>query len=308
MVFLVRRGGGGLCCLPLLLAAAAADHPTLPSLPSCAPRASPRSCRPTTAAGPTFSSTCGCWVGAPSPSAASPSVSRLGPPHSLLPCGCRWSRPAPRPTHAPLARSPPPLPTSSLRPLLGNPLPLPPHTGAAFPAFTSSLVAIKSIILFNRSGVKDTEVGRESCGREGLVAAEAGLLLGRRGRGWGGGLAAAASRCLLALHGRTAQWPPSLPPSLPRLQRFNEWIDREAGSNVPQHSLLVYPEGTRSQRHVSLPLKRGMLRYAHSRGLPVQVRPARWWAALGCVACSGPDGGSLWLRRLVAVPRTHPAR
>jgi len=31
--------------------------------------------------------------------------------------------------------------------------------GAAFPAFTSSLLAIKSILLFNRAGIKDTEVG-----------------------------------------------------------------------------------------------------------------------------------------------------
>lgn len=31
--------------------------------------------------------------------------------------------------------------------------------GAAFPAFTSSLLACKSILLFNRAGVWDTEVG-----------------------------------------------------------------------------------------------------------------------------------------------------
>lgn len=29
--------------------------------------------------------------------------------------------------------------------------------GAAFPAFTTSLLAVKSILLFNRAGIKDTE-------------------------------------------------------------------------------------------------------------------------------------------------------
>ena len=42
-----------------------------------------------------------------------------------------------------------------------------------------------------------------------------------------------------------------------------------AAAHAP--SLLLYPEGTRSQRQASLPLKRGMLRYAHTRKLPVQV-------------------------------------
>eukprot|EP00887_Chlorella_sp_A99_P002768 scaffold6.g2768.t1 len=62
--------------------------------------------------------------------------------------------------------------------------------GIAFPAFTSSLVAVKSILLFNRQAVRDTE---------------------------------------------------------------------------------VYPEGKRSLRSTSLPLKRGMLRYAFSRRLPVVI-------------------------------------
>lgn len=30
--------------------------------------------------------------------------------------------------------------------------------GMAFPAFTSSLICIRSILLFNRAGVRDTEV------------------------------------------------------------------------------------------------------------------------------------------------------
>ncbi|PSC76505.1 EF hand [Micractinium conductrix] len=84
--------------------------------------------------------------------------------------------------------------------------------GAAFPAFTSSLLSVRSILLFNRKGIKDTE-------------------------------------------------------------KFNQWLDRELaeGPSNPQCSLLVYPEGHRSQLNKSLPLKRGMLRYVHSRRLPVQV-------------------------------------
>lgn len=81
--------------------------------------------------------------------------------------------------------------------------------GIAFPAFTSSLVAVKSILLFNRQAVRDTEA-------------------------------------------------------------FNRWLDHEL-AHGPQNSLLVYPEGKRSLRSTSLPLKRGMLRYAFSRRLPVQV-------------------------------------
>lgn len=92
---------------------------------------------------------------------------------------------------------------------------------------------------------------------------------------------------------------PSLPQGLPQLgqlnshhaplpphlvQKFNLWLDRQL-SKAHQPSLLVYPEGTRSLRDASLPLKRGMLRYAHSRRLPVQVRGrGRWlmgWGAVG---------------------------
>lgn len=56
-------------------------------------------------------------------------------------------------------------------------------------------------------------------------------------------------------------------------QKFNLWLDAELAEG-PQNSLLVYPEGKRSQKEESLPLKRGMLRYAFTRRLPVQVRPA----------------------------------
>ncbi len=53
-------------------------------------------------------------------------------------------------------------------------------------------------------------------------------------------------------------------------QKFNKWIDESLdSSHVP--SLLVYPEGHRSTKMTSLPLKRGMLHYAHSRQLPLQV-------------------------------------
>ncbi|KAL6764393.1 hypothetical protein V8C86DRAFT_2475292 [Haematococcus lacustris] len=53
-------------------------------------------------------------------------------------------------------------------------------------------------------------------------------------------------------------------------QKFNAWLDSmRAASPVP--GLLVYPEGHRSIKPKSLPLKRGMLHYAHSRQLPVQL-------------------------------------
>lgn len=107
--------------------------------------------------------------------------------------------------------------------------------GMAFPAFTSSLLCIRSILLFNRAGVKDTE-------------------------------------------------------------KFNRWLDSEL-SEGPQNSLLVYPEGTRSLKTQSLPLKRGMLRYAFSRKLPVQVvitagkeevlNERRRWVHLGRTLATG---------------------
>jgi hypothetical protein len=58
---------------------------------------------------------------------------------------------------------------------------------------------------------------------------------------------------------------------LPTLtQKFNNWIDEQRAAS-PQPGLSVYPEGHRSTLGESLPLKRGMLHYAYSRKLPVQV-------------------------------------
>lgn len=51
---------------------------------------------------------------------------------------------------------------------------------------------------------------------------------------------------------------------------FNSWMDKQLNA-PPSHNLLVYPEGHRSTKPTSLPLKRGMLHYAHGRGLPVQI-------------------------------------
>lgn len=53
-------------------------------------------------------------------------------------------------------------------------------------------------------------------------------------------------------------------------QKFNKWLDERLDSSVIP-GLLVYPEGHRSTKRASLPLKRGMMYYAHSRGLPVQI-------------------------------------
>ncbi|GLI65906.1 hypothetical protein VaNZ11_009553 [Volvox africanus] len=53
-------------------------------------------------------------------------------------------------------------------------------------------------------------------------------------------------------------------------EAFNAWLDATlARSTVP--GLLVYPEGHRSLKPTSLPLKRGMLHFAYNRKLPVQV-------------------------------------
>jgi len=53
-------------------------------------------------------------------------------------------------------------------------------------------------------------------------------------------------------------------------QAFNKWLDGVLASS-PVPGLLVYPEGHRSTKATSLPLKRGMLYYAHSRHMLVQV-------------------------------------
>jgi len=54
------------------------------------------------------------------------------------------------------------------------------------------------------------------------------------------------------------------------MQGFNRRIDKEFDAS-PQTGLAIYPEGHRSTDGESLPLKRGMLHYAFSRRLPVQV-------------------------------------
>lgn len=55
-------------------------------------------------------------------------------------------------------------------------------------------------------------------------------------------------------------------------QAFNAWLDSKLESGGPAvRGLLVYPEGTRSVAAAGLPLRRGMLYYAHSRRLPVQI-------------------------------------
>lgn len=54
------------------------------------------------------------------------------------------------------------------------------------------------------------------------------------------------------------------------IEGFNNWIDTQF-DNSPQTALAVYPEGHRSTKGKSLPLKRGMLKYAYTRKLPVQI-------------------------------------
>jgi hypothetical protein len=58
-------------------------------------------------------------------------------------------------------------------------------------------------------------------------------------------------------------------PAAPR-QGFNAWIDQKLAAS-PQAGLMIYPEGHRSTRPRSLTLKRGMLHYAYSRKMPIQV-------------------------------------
>lgn len=58
--------------------------------------------------------------------------------------------------------------------------------------------------------------------------------------------------------------------SIANKEKFNRWIDEQRALS-PQTGLSVYPEGHRSTAGTPLPLKRGMLYYAHSRKLPVQI-------------------------------------
>lgn len=53
-------------------------------------------------------------------------------------------------------------------------------------------------------------------------------------------------------------------------QGFNAWIDK-CVADSPQPGICLFPEGHRSRLPHSLPLKRGMLHYAYSRKMPVQV-------------------------------------
>jgi hypothetical protein len=54
------------------------------------------------------------------------------------------------------------------------------------------------------------------------------------------------------------------------LQKFNSWIDACIEAS-PVPGICLFPEGHRSRLPHSLPLKRGMLNYAYSRKMPVQV-------------------------------------
>jgi 1-acyl-sn-glycerol-3-phosphate acyltransferase len=54
------------------------------------------------------------------------------------------------------------------------------------------------------------------------------------------------------------------------IEAFNKWLDNDIAMSAVK-GLIVYPEGHRSLKKESLPLKRGMLKYAYSRNFPCQV-------------------------------------
>jgi hypothetical protein len=54
-------------------------------------------------------------------------------------------------------------------------------------------------------------------------------------------------------------------------EALNASLDAHFDKYPEFHGMVVYPEGTRNIKEHSLPLKRGMLRYAHTRKLAVQV-------------------------------------
>ena len=54
-------------------------------------------------------------------------------------------------------------------------------------------------------------------------------------------------------------------------EKLNSSLDAHFETFGDYNGIVIYPEGTRNVREHSLPLKRGMLRYAHSRKLAVQV-------------------------------------
>lgn len=123
-----------------------------------------------------------------------------------------------------------------------------------FPTFIGSLVILRSVILFKRGSIANKEVRRWWR-----------LLLpcGAADGGW------SVVAPLRASRHATALLPPQTPHP-PLAQRFNAWIDGQRAAS-PQTGLAVYPEGHRSTMGESLPLKRGMLYYAFTRKLPVQV-------------------------------------
>lgn len=53
-------------------------------------------------------------------------------------------------------------------------------------------------------------------------------------------------------------------------EKFNSWIDACVEAS-PAPGICMFPEGHRSRLPHSLPLKRGMLNYAYSRKMPVQI-------------------------------------
>jgi 1-acyl-sn-glycerol-3-phosphate acyltransferase len=62
------------------------------------------------------------------------------------------------------------------------------------------------------------------------------------------------------------------------LETFFTWIDEMFGNPINiRPNLLVYPEGHRHHRVAPMPLKAGMIKYAFSRKLKVQVFIAKNW-------------------------------
>lgn len=81
---------------------------------------------------------------------------------------------------------------------------------------------------------------------------------------------------------------------------FNAWLDSRLRANQAaglMPGLLLFPEGTRSTLDRPVPLKRGMVAFAHSRGLPVQlvisrgkeevIAEKRWAARRGVTLVTG---------------------
>lgn len=113
--------------------------------------------------------------------------------------------------------------------------------------------------------------GREGCGGLGACGGEA------RRAGWVWVWAWAGTRAHTLF--RTLYWL-VLGDALQPPQKFNAWLDRMLDVDSPQNSLMVYPEGTRSLRQQSLPLKRGEAAPRHSAGGTRQV-VAVWQRRLG---------------------------